>query len=1503
MSRSVDNRVVELDFNNRDFEEGTRESIKSLQALKDGLDFGKTTKSIADLSGAARGFNLINMANGIGGITRGFSIMGAIGFTVIQNLTNAALKFGRQMVDRVMNPMMMGFQEYEVQMNAIQTVLANTESKGTTLEDVTAALAELNTYADMTIYNFTEMTRNIGTFTAAGVSLETSTAAIKGIANLAAVSGSNSQQASVAMYQLSQALSSGTVKLMDWNSVVNAGMGGQVFQDALKETARVSGIAIDEMIEKEGSFRETLSEGWLTSEVLLDTLKKFTGDLTAEQLATIGYTEEQIEGILKLGQTANDAATKVKTFTQLTETITEAMQSGWTRSWEIVIGDFEEAKALFTRISDTLGAMISESADARNSLLENWKYLGGRDHIIRSLFNAFEALMGLIEPIKAAWADVFPDRTLETLMKLSRGLEWLTYHLKSGIVENAENIQRIFTGIFSVFKMGIEVVSNLARVIFALLGDNVNVDVNGKGIVDTLVNIGDALTNFAKSVDIEATFDWVLDHIREKIEYIKTEIGKLIEMVTADFNETKGVLSGIFEQIDLGPIKAFFSDFKIRFRPFEAMLQATGWLLSTIFKMAKTIIPELWKVGMAIADWVGKIGKTLMEAIARINFAEIFHAVNAGMFGAMLLSIKSFISSGSGAFEEVGGVFGGVSKTLDTVRLSLEAWQQNLKSKTLMNIAISVAILAGSLVAISMVPTEKLVEVMGILTGMFLELMGAQALYAKTSGISVAAGTGILLFAGALLIMAGAIKMLANVDTDGMERALGTLYAIQAGMLGFAKIIGKNTGNLTKASVGLIATAVALLIMTVAVKQLGAVKPETLSQGLRGVGILLAEIAAFMRFTNEKGVAKAAGLIAMAVAIGILSFVVEKFGGMDVTAIQQGLLAMGVVLSEIAIFSKITGNGGNLIAMAVGMVILGAAFEILADVLTKLGNMDAAKLAIGLTGMATSLLIIAIAMKLLPKTMLLQAAGLLVVGAALVLISEAVKNMGSMTWDEIARGMVALAGALLIIGTALYFMSGTLLGAAALIVAAGALAVIAPVLMQLGSMALADIGIALLALAGVFIVLGIAGALLTPVVPTLFSLGVSMVLIGVAVALLGVGLMAFSAGLMAISVGGAAAATGIVAFITILLGLLPAVVAVLIDVIVVLAEGLKRAAPMVFDALLAILEGILQLIVDIAPLLFETIGVLLTELLELLIDFVPDFIEAVLTILLSMLESIAEKMPDFIQAGFDILMAFLEGIRDNIYDVVTTVYEIIQEFMKAVEEKLPDVIQSGWDLIIAFIDGIAEGIDNNMQPALDAVGRLAKAIMEALATGIVNGAQMVIDALVGGVMAAWQAAKDAIGWHSPAKIFVPMGGSMVEGVAVGINTLAHKASDAATEMGVETANAVEAALSRVNSLLEEDNNLQPTIRPVVDLDNVTAANSLLNQMFGETALNLNPSLAKARSISAGLAPTMSQGENRELPEGTQITFNQTNNSPKALSRVEIYRQTRLQLLKAGLYNQ
>lgn len=374
MSKQIDERVVSMEFDNRNFERNVRTSMSTLDKLKAKLNFKGQSDGLEKISSSVKKMNFNPMVHGIQTVQAQFSALEVMGVTALANITNQAVNAGKRMASALtIQPVMTGFQEYETQINAVQTILANTQSKGSTIDDVNAALDELNKYADMTIYNFTEMTRNIGTFTAAGVDLDKSVQSIKGIANLAAVSGSNAQQAATAMYQLSQALAAGRVSLQDWNSVVNAGMGGELFQNALIRTARNLGTGVDEAMEKYGTFRESLTRGqWLTADVLTETLAQLSGAYTEADLIAQGYTAEQAKEIAQLAQTATDAATKVKTFTQLWDTIKEATQSGWTQTWELIIGDFEEAKELLTGISDFFTGdegIITKMSNARNNLL------------------------------------------------------------------------------------------------------------------------------------------------------------------------------------------------------------------------------------------------------------------------------------------------------------------------------------------------------------------------------------------------------------------------------------------------------------------------------------------------------------------------------------------------------------------------------------------------------------------------------------------------------------------------------------------------------------------------------------------------------------------------------------------------------------------------------------------------------------------------------------------------------------------------------------------------------------------------------------------------------------------------------------------------------------------------------------------------------------------------------------------------------------------------------
>ena len=366
MSKTVDERVVSMQFDNKQFEANVQTSMSTLDKLKQKLDFKGASKGLENVNAAVKNVNMSGLSSAVETVSMKFSALQVMAVTALANITNSAINAGKRIVHALtIAPITTGFQEYELKMNSVQTIMAST---GETLETVNEYLEELNKYADKTIYSFSDMTSNIGKFTNAGVKLEDAVMAIKGISNEAAVSGANANEASRAMYNFAQALSAGYVKLIDWKSIENANMATVEFKNQLIQTAVELGTLIEvdgkykstttdlngnisELFTSTSMFNESLSSQWMTTEVLVETLKDYADETT------------------DIGKKAYAAAQDVKTFTQLFDTLKEAAQSGWAQTWELIIGDFDEAKEFLTGLSKTFGGIIDAMSDARNKLL------------------------------------------------------------------------------------------------------------------------------------------------------------------------------------------------------------------------------------------------------------------------------------------------------------------------------------------------------------------------------------------------------------------------------------------------------------------------------------------------------------------------------------------------------------------------------------------------------------------------------------------------------------------------------------------------------------------------------------------------------------------------------------------------------------------------------------------------------------------------------------------------------------------------------------------------------------------------------------------------------------------------------------------------------------------------------------------------------------------------------------------------------------------------------
>lgn len=1277
MSTTVDERVVEMRFDNKQFEQNIQTSLSSLDKLKKSLNLEGAAKGLETVNDAANkcSGNMSPLSNAVETVRVRFSALEVMAITALQNITNSALAAGKNLVSAfTIDPIKTGFEEYETQINAVQTILANTSSKGTTLDQVNNALDELNHYADMTIYNFTEMTRNIGTFTAAGVDLDTSVAAIKGIANLAAVSGSNSQQASTAMYQLSQALAAGTVKLQDWNSVVNAGMGGQVFQDALKETAKVHGIAIDEMIKDEGSFRETLSKGWLTSDILTETLAKFTGDLNEDQLRTMGYTDDQIKSIMEMGKTANDAATKVKTFTQLFDTLKEAAQSGWTQSWEIIVGDFEEAKELLTEVSDTFSAVINASADARNKMLQDWKDLGGRTMMIEAVKNVFEGLVSVAKPVREAFNEIFPPMTGKQLAEITERIRDLTAKFKMG-EESSKNLKNTFKGVFAV----LDIVGQAFKAVAGGIGELIGLFLPaGNGVLSLTGSFGEYLVKLDETVKKTDIFgkavSTVVDIVKTVITFVKTAGEKVKE-----FGKAAG------EKFDFHGFELFHSFLERVHNRMAQIGDGAGKMKSGVivaFEMMGEalekckflkVMEALWTavkvIAGGIADAVGTMMGTLAEKLGNADFSGVLDILNSIAVGGIALSVSKFLKSVTEPLEGLNGVLEGVTGILDGVRGCFEAYQTNLKAGTLLKIGAAIALLAGSIVAISLIDSDKLSASLGAITVLFANLLGAMAIFNKISsdtGKVSKACTAMIAMSVAVSILAGALKKVSDLDWGELARGLVGIAGLTAIVVASSKAMASGQKQVMKGATSLIIFGVAIKILASACKDLSRLQWDELGRGLTGVGVLFAEIAVFLRVAkfNGKMISTATGIVILSAAMKVLASACKDFGQMEWSEIGKGLAGIGGLLAELAVFTNLAGNAKHVMSTGVALIAIGAAMKIFASAVKDFGQLQWDEIGIGLTAMGGALAEVAIAVNLMPKNMIGIGTGLVIVGGALEIIANCMSKFGGMQWEEIGRGLTVMGGALAELAISLNFMKGTLGGSAALLVASGALAVLAPVLSILGALSWEAIAKGLISIAGAFTIIGVAGAVLTPLVPTILALSGAFALIGVGVLTIGAGLLAAGTGLSALAIGftalataGAAGATAIVAALTVIVtgiaGLIPAVLTKVGEGIIAICKVIAAGAPAIGEAVKAVVLTLIDVFVSCVPQLADGALQLVVGVLAALVTYTPQIVDLAFKFLIGILEGIASNLPSLIKAVVDVLVAFFAGIVDALRGIDT----------------------------------------------------------------------------------------------------------------------------------------------------------------------------------------------------------------------------------------------------------
>lgn len=1502
---SVDDRIVQMKFDNAQFQKGVADTNKSLDTLKSSLNLDASARSLNELQSAGSKFSLANIADSVEGLAGKFTALSVVGITALVNIANKAVDAGLTIAKSLtIDPIAEGYADYGRKITSMQTIMNAT---GADMKTVGGYFSELDTYADKTIYNLDDMTGAFAKFTNAGVGMDKSVPAIKGIANMVALAGQDAGAASIAMYNLSQSIAGGFLTTTDYKSLNLANVATKEWKDQMIAGAVAAG-KLDKIGDKyhivgtkAGAastaaelFNDDLKEGWATTDVLLSVLGKY-GDTSTD-----------------IGKKAQSAAQDVKSWGMMMETLSASVGTGWTDTFEIILGNVDEAKALFTPLTNTIGGFLDEMSKSRNDPLQEWKDLGGRKVLIDALVTAFHALMSIIKPIKQAWGEIFPPVTGKMLLDITNKFKAFTETLKPSAA-TIENIHRTFKGVFAALDIGWFIVQKVFGVFGKLFQ---GMQAGGAGLLGITAKIGDMVVKFrdlvTHSSKVNKFFETLGQAIQNVMKFINDLLGKIPDVM--------GKVPEMFRQIvdKFSKVKFDTSGFTSALANLKHAFDGMKPTGDTIVKIWDGVI-NLFKKGLDLGKQMGDklaqafsgMGSGMNDMAKGIDFHTILGIIGTGMLGGIVVIVKKFLGSIKSAIKDMGssdGIIATIKDSFGALTDTLSNMQTTLKASTLLLIAGAVALLSIAVIELSKIDPSKLPAVLGAITVMVVQLSLAMGLIDKlniTTSLPkmVAIGVGMLLMGAAIKVLVDSVKELGKLDWESLAKGLLATIGLMAGLAGSIALLPENPTKMISTGVGMILLAAAIKILASAVGDFAGMDWQKMMQGLIGVGIVLGGLTLFTRLAkvNKGAIGSSAGLILLGVALKILASATSDFADMDPSKIQQGLGALMGVLAMLAIFTRIV-NPAQIISVGTAMVILGAALKIIASAVGDMGKMSWEEIGKGLIVLGAALLAITVAMNLMPATLPLTAIGMVLVGAALVILAGALKIMGGMSWEEIAKGLVTLAASLLILAGGLTLMLIALPGAIALMAVAKALAVFVPVLFALGKMDWGTIWTGLGALALSLTLLGIAGILILPAIPGLFALGAAVLLLGAGAALAGVGLMAFAAGMTALAAAGVAGTTALIAIVTGLLGLIPFGMTQLGLGLVALANVIGENIPTFVAAgvklLLGFLDGLRQVLPAVAAFIFEMI--------------------------LAILNVIATNIPLIVDAGFRILIGFLSGIANNIGRVVDSAVNIIINFLNALADKMPGIVSAGANLIVKFLEGIGNNVGKVTQAGADLViktvnevantietrsgemraagGRLADAIIDGMTGGLWSKAKNVAQEAWNLGKRAIEGIQSALDSHSPSKETHKLGTYAGWGLSNGIAAMGGKVENSADKLGRTAVDAIKARVADIwTQLSDEDLNWNPTITPVLDLTTVrrdaqTMGAALAANMAIDSTYNKATMLSAADRANRDAAAAQAEAATKTGGD-TNVTYNQTINSPKAISNAEIYRNTNNQLSK------
>lgn len=1186
MSKTVDSKVVEMRFDNKNFEKNVKQSMTTLDKLKQALKLDGATNGLTAVEQRANSIKFHGLADTIDKVADKFSGLSMVGtmamIRISQSVANAGLNMVKSLsVDNIMS----GWQKLQQKANSMSTLI----SQGYDTSVVEEQLEKLNWFSDETSYNFTDMIDNIAKFTATGKGLEDSVTAMQGIALWAAKSGQNAQKASAAMYQLSQALGAGYMRKEDWKSIQNASMDTAEFRKQTLEVAvamgKVKKVGTDtyqsllgnKMKFTQQQFAESLTEGqWFTSDVMMEVYKKYAKasdqmkkaidimsedhdvTLTAGQMIkaydalknntfdaflkeeeiddekAISALKNMVSGFDEFGISTFRAGQEYRTFNDTLDATKDAVSTKWMNIMETLIGNIDAQKKLWTTIGEQFYDWFAAPLDDLQELLNRWVDMGGRNSLHEALGNIGSAIGAITKPIKEAWDEIFPPMTAKRLTELTNKFKEFTASLKISR-KTADAIKSIFRAFFSIIKTGLSVVKTFGKALFTLIGVF-------RPLGELVITAVGFLSKWVdKTAEAARNSKWLSNTVNTVVEAIK-------KFANAAGNMLKKLLS------------------------YESALN----FFKGLFNLIKN-------VGLAIGKFLGGI-------IRNGDLNQVMKLVNSGLISAALIKLQSVFKSFKGVADNAAGI-------LESVKGILESYQKDIQAKTLIKIAGAVAILVGSIWVLSSIDGAALVKGIGAMGLVMAELMlcfkvltkmGEDKIYARSS-------LALISLSLSLLILGSAIKKIGSLNFGQMITGLIGLAGAM-GVLTAAIHLLPDDGKTKKKTKGLITLSLSLLIMSVALKKIGSMKLTEIVKSLVTMIVSLSVMTKTLsKMDPERAIGKGITLLVLANSMIVLAGALKILGSMSWGEIGRGLTAMGGALAILVLAMNFL-NSGNKSAM---------------KIIGKGGYASAKSGSGGAIGKSFALL---------GATM------------SLVVLGGALKILSSLSWSDIGRSLTAMLGSLAILVAAMKIMGssvkGALAGSGSLIIAANSLVVLALGLKILGSISWDKILKSLVALGAALTILGVAGYLLKGVAVDLLIVAGACALFGVAAVALGVGLGSIATGISALALALSAGTTAIVAGLS----------AIILGIVGLIPEIVKTLG-------LAIIE-FCKVIIECAPLIAKALGTVLLEAVKMLKDFVPTIVTAILDLFIQTIRAVTDRVPELIISIAELLSAIFKGFME-----------------------------------------------------------------------------------------------------------------------------------------------------------------------------------------------------------------------------------------------------------------